>query len=419
MARRPGGEAEIRARLASAPGLSEAEANTLAGLLDAESHLAITPNNNRTGWRCLCAVSLRDDDRETLVRYHDKLGLGHLGSVPARNGSRPQVRWTIQTRLECHVLTKLLDAHSLRGRKRREYDIWREAATLWVSKRQGFAPGARARLAQLAAALVAERVYTEPGPDAALPDLTDQYAPNYFAGFFSGEGCFILGRRSARFVIKLRRDDRPLLEAFQRDFGIGTIRDVATPEPWSPAAVWHVTGARGVLRGIELFDSAPLLGRKARQYEAWRPGAQAIAEAIVKKRPVDECLVAEARAALARATAYRPPLTPLSLDDGSSAARGAYIHVLRRWAGSVNGPLSCSAYAAARAEHPDWPTRTTIAQAFGTWHDALRSAGLAARAARLRPTRSPRVKLGRLQGRENAAYRAAVVRRLRGLLACS
>ena len=46
MARRPGGEAAMRVRLAAAPGLNAAEAHTLAGLLDAESHLAITPNNS-------------------------------------------------------------------------------------------------------------------------------------------------------------------------------------------------------------------------------------------------------------------------------------------------------------------------------------------------------------------------------------
>jgi LAGLIDADG endonuclease len=246
--------------------------------------------------------------------------------------------------------------------------------------------------------------------------MTDQYAPNYFAGFFSGEGSFNLSGRHARFVIKLRRDDRPLLEAFRHDFGIGSVVDVAAVEPWSPAAVWHVTGSRDLLRGIELFETAPLLGRKARQYQAWRPGAQAIAEAIIDKRPLSEGFVEGARRALAYATAYRPPSEPLSVDRGISAARGAYLEVLRQWAASVHGTLSCGAYAAARADHPDWPTRNTIAEAFGTWHDALRSAGFAARAARGRPSRTPRIKLERLRGQASADYRAAVVRRLRGLL---
>jgi len=98
--------------------------------------------------------------------------------------------------------------------------------------------------------------------------VTDPGAPYYFAGFFSGEGSFALASRAARFVIKLRRDDRPLLEAFRRAFGLGTICDVEAQETWSPAAVWHVTSARDVLNGIELLDSSGLLGRKRRQFVA-------------------------------------------------------------------------------------------------------------------------------------------------------
>ena len=55
MARRPGGEAAIRARLAASPGLSDAEAHTLAGLLDAESHLAYRSEQRR----CQLALSVR------------------------------------------------------------------------------------------------------------------------------------------------------------------------------------------------------------------------------------------------------------------------------------------------------------------------------------------------------------------------
>jgi hypothetical protein len=417
MARRPGGEAAIRTRLAASPGLSDAEAHTLAGFLDAESHLAVIPNNGGATWRCECLVNLRDDDREILISYRDKLGLGHLTQIAARNGSRPQVLWKIGSKLECEVLGEILDAHPLRGRKRREYEIWREASMVWASRRRGPGPAGRARLAQLAGYLLAERVYRDPPPDAALPDMTDADAANYFAGFFSGEGCFLLARRQARFVVKLRRDDRPLLEAFCHDFGIGSVVDVAAIEPWSPAAVWHVVGARDVLKGIELFESAPLLGRKARQYRAWRPGAQAIAEAIIDKRPLSEPFVEGARRALAYATAYRPPSEPLSVDRGISAARAAYLDVLREWADSVDGSLSCGAYASTRrGEHPDWPKRETITEAFGSWYDALGAAGFAARAARPRPTRPPRFDFERLRGPEEAAYRAAVVRRLRGLL---
>jgi hypothetical protein len=245
--------------------------------------------------------------------------------------------------------------------------------------------------------------------------MKDQYAASYFAGFFSGEGSFALAPRNARFVIKLRRDDRPLLEAFNRDFAIGSVVDVPAVEPWSPAATWHVTGARDVLKGIALFESAPLLGRKARQYAAWRPGAEAIGTAIVNKSPLDDAVVARARGALAHATAYHPPARRLAADSGLSAAHAAYLEVLRSWANRVDGPLSVLGYAAARRDrNPEWPTRNTIAEAFGGWYEALQCAGLASRAAGRQRERRARIRLDRLH--RDAAYRAAVLRRLRGRL---
>jgi LAGLIDADG endonuclease len=306
MARIPGGEAAVQARIAAAPGLSREASHRLAGLLDAECHLAVTPNN-RDGWRCACAVNLRDDDRQVLQGAQTRLGLGRLIPVRARNGSRPQVAWTIESKVECAALIDLLDEHPLRGRKLTEYEIWREAARVWATRRYGVSPSARLQLQRLAAALKKARVYRAPAADAGLPALSDPQALHYFAGFFSGEGSFGLGPRNARFVIKLRRDDKPLLEAFRTAFGIGTVCDVETPEPWSPAAVWHVTGARDVLRGVALLENGGLLGRKRRQFEAWRPGAEAVAHAKIERKPVDPSVVATARENLALATAYVPP----------------------------------------------------------------------------------------------------------------
>jgi hypothetical protein len=384
VARRPGGEAAIRARIAAAPGLNTADAHKLAGLLDGECFLALVPNN-RDGWRCVCQVVVRDDDRSTLISFRQRLGLGHLLALPARAGSRPQVQWTIASKVECTALTDWLDAHPLRGRKLAEYEVWREAVALWGAHRYGLSPRARARLELLAAQLKAARLYRDPGDAvnaAPQPTMTDPYALHYFAGFFSGEGSFGLGPRDARFVIKLRRDDRPLLAAFRNDFRMGSVCDVATPAPWSPAAVWHVTAARDVLRGIAMFDAVGLLGRKDRQFRAWRPGAEAIADAKMTRKPVDRRVVASARRNLDRATAYAPPVDPLPPDRGHGDARIAYIDVLQTWAESAEGPLTCSGYHAARRLHPHWPKRETIAFTFGGWYEALRSADLASRAAR-------------------------------------
>jgi hypothetical protein len=326
-------------------------------------------------------MALRDDDRDVLIAAHDRLGLGHLAASPARRNSRPQVHWSITSKLECKILCDLLDAHPLRARKLREYEIWREAVKVWSFRRYGLAPGAQSRLAKLAAGIRNARVYREPARVAIGPALTDAFARQYFAGFFSGEGCFSLGRRNARFAVKLRRDDRPLLESFRRDFRIGNVCDVETPEPWSPGAVWHVTGARDVLRGIAIFDSAGLLGRKGRQFRAWRPGAEAVALAKIARVPANERIIEESHRALAHATEYRPPRSPLGRGDPAPAARAAYIEVLRAWAEFAEGPLTCTAYQAVRRRsRPHWPKRETIGAEFGGWCQALHAAGLGDRA---------------------------------------
>jgi hypothetical protein len=381
MARRVGGEAAIQARIAAAPGLSAADSHRLAGLLEAECHLAVGPNNT-DGWRCSCGIALRDDDRETLEYFKERLGIGNLKQIPARNGSRPQVVWDVQSKAECRRLVSLLDAHPMRGRKLGQYELWREAVSEWAACRYGVTPASMLRLAEIAAALAKARAYQPPADGTAPPRMYDAASVSYFAGFFSGEGCFQLQPRDARFVIKVRRDDRPLLEAFQKRFGIGHVRDVPSPPRWAPAVRWTAVSASDVLTGVALFDAAGLLGRKQRQFVAWKPGALAVASAKITRGPLDPAVVDASRRALAQATAYTPPARPLRRDRGFGDARTAYISILRRWGETVDGKLSSTSYEAVRALNPHWPKRDTIAFAFGSWYEALRCAGLEDRAAR-------------------------------------
>lgn len=312
-----------------------------------------------------------------LIDLRKRLGIGHLSAISAHNTSRPQVKWTVTSKLECAVLSDVLDAHPLRARKLAEYEIWREALSVWCVRRYGLAPGGEARLADLAAAIHAARVYREPAADEAVPSLMDAYAHQYLAGFFSGEGCFQLGPRRARLTVKVRRDDRPLLEGFRRRFRMGSVCDVAVPEPWSPCAAWNVTAAREVLRGIAIFDRAGLLGRKARQFHAWRSGAEAVALAKIGRLPVNDQTFESSRRALAVATAYRAPPSSLVRDEPAPFARDAYVDVLRTWAALTEGPLTCTAYQAMRRSlRPYWPKRETIAAEFGGWAQALREADL-------------------------------------------
>jgi len=123
-----------------------------------------------------------------------------------------------------------------------------------------------------------------------------------------------------------------------------------------------------------MLDQAMLRGRKRREFEAWRVGAAEYA----RGRDRDEAVIAAAAESLTHARAYteRPVVLP-----ARDPPTEAYIDVLRAFADEVpDDRLTCTAYAHARASHPEWPTRNTVALAFGTWEQALRAAGLGARA---------------------------------------
>jgi hypothetical protein len=150
----------------------------------------------------------------------------------------------------------------------------------------------------------------------------------------------------------VRSDDRPLLEAFRERFAVGHVRDVTTAPPWSPAAVWTVTSASDVLTGVALFEAAGLLGRKRRQFTACKSGALGVSRAKIARGPVEASIVDASRRALADATAYAPPPHPLRLDRGYADARTTYLSILRSWAETHAGALSCTAYEAARTLNP-------------------------------------------------------------------
>ena len=157
---------------------------------------------------------------------------------------------------------------------------------------------------------------------------------------------------------------------------------VSTPSGATPTVRWTVCRRAELREAIAVLDRAMLRGRKRREFEAWRVGAAEYA----RGRDRDEAVIAAAAASLARARAYVE--RPLELPAREPPTE-AYIDVLRAFAGEVpDGRLTCTAYTHARARHPEWPTRNTLAMAFGSWERALAAAGLGARASPWRRDRA-------------------------------
>src|SRR4051812_9937344 len=388
MGRAIGGNALIEQRIGAAEGLADADAHALAGFLDAEGCFQIRPNNRGRTWSCHMTVAVRDDDAQLLTDLCRVTGLGRVAAKPAHGTSCPQVCWTIASKRECAELTRILRAFPLRARKRRDFEIWARAVDRWATvPYDARASGSfHAEMADDAGALRLVRRYVN-SPPPALDGPASALLP-YLGGFFSGEGCFGLSGLRPRAVVKLRRDDRGILELFAERFGIGAVRDHRPYGNPNPSATWLICAGDEMGAAVRLFEAAMLRGRKRREFDVWREAAEERVWARMARRPTDLARLGRAAGRLAALRTYHAP-EPLVAAQPARDARQAYIDVLRAFAGEVpDGRLTCTAYAHVRASHPEWPTRNTLALAFGNWEQALAAAGLGDRASPWRRRRT-------------------------------
>ena len=369
MGARLGGRSACIARLSRVKRLSDADGHTLAGLLDAEGHFAISPNNGGRNWRCSAHVTLRRDDAPLLAKYRSLTGLGTIVPRPACRNSRPQALWSIGSGLECLRLADLLEAFPLLGRKRSDAIVWITAVRAKEAR--------LADLGQLACELRAARRYAEPEDAALTIDLPEHAWRAYFGGFVTGEGSLHLSPRTARVVTKLRRDDRPLLLGFAARTGLGRVYDVAPCGNAKPASAWSIYRQSDIPGTIDLLATATLHGRKRREFEAWRHGAEEFIAARREGRRRDAKTIARATEALRCTRLYRD--VPIRRRDDACDQRAAFTGALRTFARTSGHPLTCTRYTEARRSHPHWPNRNTVVRAFGSWQAALEAAGVAGR----------------------------------------
>jgi hypothetical protein len=383
MGRAVGGNAAIEQRLRAAQGLSPSDGHALAGFLDAEGTFTILPNNGGTTWACAMTVAVRLDDGDVLADLCRSSGLGHVRTKPAYRGSRPQATWRIASKRECLELARLLDRFPLRARKRHDCEIWSRAVKRWAASPYDARRDERfhSEMHRAADQLRRVRHYVKSPLPALEGPSTDLLA--YFGGFFSGEGSFGLSGLAPRAVIKLRQDDRPILELFAARFSLGTVCDIPAYENANPSVMWTICATDQLARAVRLFEGAQLRGRKRREFAVWRDAAHERALAKIEGRRWDRARVAAAAGRLTALRTYEPPRDPVrarSSDETKHAAHRAHTEVLRAFAAEeADGQVTATAYMRARERHQEWPTRNTIASAFGGWARALEAAGLGSR----------------------------------------
>lgn len=101
--------------------------NWLAGFIDGEGCFGLYKRADSAGWIFRFFVKLRDDDTEILKECQKAVGgtIRHIDSDNPNWGG--QVLWSVSSRSDCLMLIEILDAHPLRAKKRKDYEIWREA----------------------------------------------------------------------------------------------------------------------------------------------------------------------------------------------------------------------------------------------------------------------------------------------------
>jgi hypothetical protein len=379
-----GGNAVIERRIATAQGLSSGDGHALAGFVDAEGCFQIRPNNRGRTWSCRMSLALRLDDADVLTDLCRVTGLGRISMKSAQGTSQPQACWNVGSKRECAELTRILRTFPLRARKRHDFEIWARAVDRWVANPYdtNATRALHTEMAHDAAALRHVRRYVKSPPPALDGPAEDLLA--YLGGFCSGEACFSLSRLQPRAVVKLRRDDRGILELFAERFGLGTVRDRGPYGTGNPLVTWVVCATGEMGEAVRLFEAAQLRGRKRREFEVWREAAEERAFARLAGRRWDRTRVQYVAGRLTALREYLPPVHPpgpAGTEVTARDARLAYVDVLRTFAAEVpDRKLSCTTYEQVRAGHPEWPTRNTLARAFGTWGEALAAAGLGSRA---------------------------------------
>lgn len=115
------------------------------------------------------AISMREDDGALLLEIKRRLGFGcvFFYNPGGRTGTRPAVRLTFNGRHQAERLLAIFEAHSLRSKKRRDFEVWAAAVR---EKAKGKAAD-RGLLRQLEAQIKEVRQYV---PREAAPPSGDK-----------------------------------------------------------------------------------------------------------------------------------------------------------------------------------------------------------------------------------------------------
>ena len=151
------------------PAVDKSFGHWLAGFADGEGSFGIS--QPRKSYICKFHISLRLDDADILHECQHRLELGNVGLVKREKlrspNEKPCARWEVGGKIPCLRLVQIFDEFPLRAKKRRDFEIWREAVIEWnaLSPESGY-PYDWTRMAELRTALNRCREYPVHPPAA-------------------------------------------------------------------------------------------------------------------------------------------------------------------------------------------------------------------------------------------------------------
>lgn len=97
----------------------------------------------------------------------------------------------------------------------------------------------------------------------------------WLSGFIDGEGCFFFHNQHTsfpkpHFQLKLRDDDRNILDECVRRTKLGYIRSVARKDASQAQCVWLIIRRKDCIELVKILDECPLRAKKLRDYLIWR-----------------------------------------------------------------------------------------------------------------------------------------------------
>ena len=102
-----------------------------AGFVAGEGCFTITANPGCRQFYPRLVIGLRNDDIDILIEIQERLGMGTIycktWDSERSETVQPSAAWTVQATAETRRLVEILDAHPLRAKKQRDYEIWRQA----------------------------------------------------------------------------------------------------------------------------------------------------------------------------------------------------------------------------------------------------------------------------------------------------